>query len=89
MRTFAIVVTLAAAGPALADVTNTQAIALCERAILERVQSTTARFRKGAFEGRVMELKFGLTDANGKRSRAECRISKRDGGVIELELADS
>lgn len=89
MRTFVVIVILSASSPALADVTSAQAIAACERAIIERAQPATAHFRKGSFERRVMELKFGLTDAAGKRSRAECRVSKRDGTVTAVEISDS
>lgn len=89
MRALLVIVTLLASSPAVAEVSNAQAIAACERAIVERAQPAKTRFRKGSFEGRVMELKFGLTDAAGKRSRAECRVSRRDGAVTALEMTGS
>jgi hypothetical protein len=89
VRAFLVIVILSASGPTLADVTGAQAIAACERAIMERAQAVTTRYRSGSFEQRVMKLKFGLTDAAGKRSRAECRVSKRDGIVTGLEISGS
>lgn len=88
MRTLIVIICLTASSSAFAEVAAPQAIAACKSAIIERVNPTTTNFRKGSFEGRVMEVKFGLVDAAGKRSRAECRVSKRDGTVIELKIAD-
>jgi len=84
-----VIMSLAASSPAFAEVTAAQAIAACKGAIIEKVKPATTNFRKGSFEGRVMEVKFGFVDAAGKRSRAECRVSKRDGVVTALEISDS
>jgi hypothetical protein len=89
VRAFLAIVILSASSQTLADVTGAQAIAACERAIMERAQPVTTSYRSGSFEQRVLKLKFGLTDAAGKRSRAECRVSKRDGTVTRLEISGS
>lgn len=89
MRLFAFSVILLASGPAFAEITPAQAVAACDQAIVERAQSAKIRFKNGSFEGRVMKLKFRLTGSDGKRSRAECRVSKRDGTVTAVEVSDS